>query len=60
VDCHLSLRRVGSADHDFSAMNASEPLPHTHSTDQLLYFLEGEGVVGAQVTGGCTGQAGWR
>ena len=23
-------------------------LPHTHSTDQLLYFLEGEGVVGAQ------------
>lgn len=21
-------------------------LPHTHSTDQLLYFLEGEGVVG--------------
>jgi quercetin dioxygenase-like cupin family protein len=23
-------------------------LPHTHSTDQLLYFLEGEGVVGTQ------------
>lgn len=21
-------------------------IPHTHSTDQLLYFLEGEGVVG--------------
>lgn len=21
-------------------------MPHTHSTDQLLYFLEGEGVVG--------------
>ena len=23
-------------------------LPHTHSTDQLLYFLEGVGVVGTQ------------
>ena len=23
-------------------------IPHTHSTDQLLYFLEGEGVVGTQ------------
>jgi quercetin dioxygenase-like cupin family protein len=23
-------------------------MPHTHSTDQLLYFLEGEGVVGTQ------------
>lgn len=23
-------------------------LPHTHSTDQLLYFLDGEGVVGMQ------------
>ena len=23
-------------------------LPHTHSTDQLLYFLEGEGVVGTE------------
>jgi quercetin dioxygenase-like cupin family protein len=23
-------------------------LPHTHSTDQLLYFLEGEGVVGTR------------
>jgi quercetin dioxygenase-like cupin family protein len=22
-------------------------IPHTHSTDQLLYFLEGEGVVGS-------------
>ena len=23
-------------------------IPHTHSTDQLLYFLEGEGVVGTR------------
>lgn len=23
-------------------------LPHTHSTDQLLYFLEGEGIVATQ------------
>jgi quercetin dioxygenase-like cupin family protein len=23
-------------------------LPHTHSSDQLLYFLEGEGVVGTE------------
>ena len=23
-------------------------MPHTHATDQLLYFLEGEGVVGTQ------------
>lgn len=23
-------------------------IPHTHSTDQLLYFLEGEGVVGTE------------
>ena len=23
-------------------------MPHTHSTDQLLHFLEGEGVVGTQ------------
>ena len=26
----------------------SRTLPHTHSTDQLLSFLEGEGVVGTQ------------
>lgn len=26
----------------------SRTLPHTHDTDQLLYFLEGEGIVGTQ------------
>jgi quercetin dioxygenase-like cupin family protein len=26
----------------------SRTLPHTHDTDQLLYFLEGEGVVATQ------------
>lgn len=32
-------------------------LPHTHSTDQLLYFLDGEGVVGTQ--GDPSVPAGW-
>lgn len=25
-------------------------LPHTHSTDQLLYFLDGEGIVGTETS----------
>ena len=34
-------------------------IPHTHSTDQLLYFLEGEGVVGTLDSAVVTGPVAW-
>jgi quercetin dioxygenase-like cupin family protein len=50
---HIEELRGGSETRDLEIFAVyfdagARTLPHTHSTDQLLYFLEGEGVVGTE------------